>query len=230
MPLIYVQELTRRLGFNGRRFLQRIQFRQNFGAMAIWIDASVSLRDLPSGIDEERISRRKLHHAKVRQRSIGSRHFVVRIGQQLEIKPFLGAKLLVGLDAIEAHSEDKRIPFGILRLINLKVVGLARASGSLVLGIEIKNDSLATIVLQAYGCTLLRWQCEIWSAGAFGGFHRPRQNPRNQKYRNYHHQYQQDDSHHRSLPRGTTPILNQCLQHPAKALTTKDTKLHEGTC
>ena len=62
--------------------------------MATWIDTTVRLRNFPGGIDDERISRRKLHHSKVGQRSVGSRYFVVRIGQQLETESFLCAELL----------------------------------------------------------------------------------------------------------------------------------------
>src|SRR5580704_9380890 len=218
VPLIYVSELTRRLGFHGRRFLQRIQFRQHFGAMATWIDARVRLRNLPGGINEEGISRRELHHSKVGQRSVGSRHFVVRIGQQLETESFLCAELLVRVHAVKAHSHDDCVALGVLGLVHLELVGFARSTRSLIFRIEIEDNPLSPVVLQPDGTAVLRRQGEIWSYASLRRFRRTRQQPWNQKRGSNYDQHQHDNPEHRSLPRGTITDSKPVPRHRSKRI------------
>ena len=81
---------------------------------------------------------------------------MVGIGQQFEVQAFLGAELLVRVHAVEAHAQHNRVFLGVLRLVHLKVVGFAGAAWGLIFGIEIKDDPLSTVVLQADGRAVLR--------------------------------------------------------------------------
>jgi hypothetical protein len=68
---------------------------------------------------------------------------VFRVGQEFEVQALFGTKLFVGIHAVEAYPQHDRIALGILGLIDLKVVGFARAARCLILGIEIQDDPLA---------------------------------------------------------------------------------------
>src|ERR1041384_1698338 len=143
------------------RLLQLVQLRQHFPAMLRRIHAGKNLRNFSRRINQERVPRRKLHHAQVCERSIGRADFVVRIGQQLEIEAFLGAERLMRLDAVEAHSHHHGVVLGVLGLVHLELVGFARSTRSLIFRIEIEDDPLAAVVFQAHASAVLRRQAEI---------------------------------------------------------------------
>src|SRR5271167_621369 len=96
------------------------------------IDARISPGNLPAGIDKEGMPRRKLYHSKIRQRTVGSAHLAVTVGQQLEVQSFFGAELLMRVNAVDAHAQHHRMALGVLRLIHLEVVGFAGTARSLV--------------------------------------------------------------------------------------------------
>jgi len=160
----------------------------------------VSLRDLPHRVDQERVPGCELYQSEIRQRSIRSGHFVVRVGQQLEAQSLFRTKLPVRIDVVEAHSQDDGVAFGVFGLIHLKLVGFARSAWSLVFGIEIENHPSATIVGEANRGAIFRGQGEIWSLASLGGFRRARQQSRDQKQRYDDHQQRQSNLEHGGLP------------------------------
>ena len=99
--------------------------------------------------------RSKLHHAEISERSVGVGDFVVSIGQELEVQSFLGAELFVRVDAIEAHTQHNGVAIGVPRLIDLKVVGFARAAWRLIFRIEIKDNPFSAVVCEADGGAFL---------------------------------------------------------------------------
>jgi hypothetical protein len=138
------------------------------------INARKYLRDFSGWINEEGVSGRKLHHSKVGQRPVGSRDFVVRIGQQPETESFLCAELLVRVHAVKAYSHDDCVALGVLRLVHLELVGFARSTRSLIFRIEIEDDPLSPVVLEPDGTAILRGQGEIWSHASLRRFRRTR--------------------------------------------------------
>jgi len=75
----------------------------------------------------------------------------------------------VGVDAVEAHSQNCGIALGVLGLVDLKIVRLACAAGGLILGIEIEDYPFAAVVLQAHGGSFLGGQGEIGGQAPFRG-------------------------------------------------------------
>jgi len=81
---------------------------------------------------------------------------VIGVGQQLEAQTFLCTELLVGVGVLHTDAKHDGTFLLVPRLVALKVVCLDRAAASEVFGVEVQDDPLAAIVLQTYGCTLLR--------------------------------------------------------------------------
>ena len=89
---------------------------------------------------------------------------MIRIRENGERKRVLCLKVLMGLYAVLADTED----YGTL-LLNLRVslgkaAGLLRTAGGVILRVEIENDLLAPVILQGMGLAVLIRQSEI------GGF------------------------------------------------------------
>ena len=150
------------------RLFEGVELRQNLSAVAERVHAQERFRNPPVGIDQERVSRGELYDRKIVQRSIGIGHFVIGVGQQLESQALLGAELLVRIDAVEADSQDNRVALGVLGLVHLELVGFARSARGLVFGIEVKDDPLAAVILEA-DWAIRRWQGEIWSHASLRG-------------------------------------------------------------
>ena len=170
------------------RRLQSIYGGEDIGTVSLGIHPGKNLCDLSGGVDQERISLGELHDSEIAEGSIQVGHFVVGIGQKFEIEAFFSAELLVGFDAVEAHSENNSIAFGVLRLIHLELVGFARSARSLIFGIEIKNDPFTTVVLETDE-TVLRGQGEVRSHAALGRLCRARQQARDYQDRNHDDYY-----------------------------------------
>jgi hypothetical protein len=158
-----------------------------------WIYAGICLRNLAVGVNQERMPRRKLHHAEIGQRPVGVRDFVVSIGKEFEVQAFFGAKVLVRIHTIEADADYDRIALGILRLIDLKVVRFPRTSRSLIFRIEIENDPLATVIFQAYRLALLRRQCEVRCGASLCGDCRVRQKAGDEYHQHCYHNQKEHD-------------------------------------
>ncbi len=135
-------------------------------------------------------------YAEVGHRAVGIHHFVIGVGKQPEVKALLGAELLVGIDGVAADTEDDSVAFGVLRLVHLKLVGFAGSTRGLVFGIEVEDDPLASVVLEADRGTVLGWESEVW-----GGESRSRGGGAGEKARHQEdgcedHHDQQDDFQH----------------------------------
>lgn len=96
---------------------------------------------------------------------------MVGVRQHLEVETLFRAELFVRVDTVEAHSQNNRIVFGILGLVHLELVGFARSTRGLIFGIEVKDNPLAAVVLQADEA-ILRGQGEIGSHASLGGLRR----------------------------------------------------------
>ena len=137
--------------------------------MGGWIHAGVDRCDSAGGIDEEGVARGEFHDAKIGERSVGGSDFASGVGEKFEIQSLLGAEILVGIDGVEADSEDYGIVLDVFGLVHLKLVGFAGSTGSLIFGIEVEDDPFATVILQADGGSVLGGQGEFGSHCPRGG-------------------------------------------------------------
>jgi hypothetical protein len=94
---------------------------------------------------------------------------VVGVGQEFEVQALFGAEFFVRVDAVEAYAEDDRVVVRVFRLVDLEVVGFAGAAGGLILGIEIQDDPLAAIIVQANRRAFLRGQGEVGRGASLRG-------------------------------------------------------------
>ena len=128
--------------------LQLSERSQHIAAVPRGIDAGINPGNLPARIDEESMPRGKLYHSKIRKRSVGAAHLTVAISQQLEVQSFFGAELFMRVHAVHTYAENHGVPFGVLRMICLKVVRFPRASRSLILGVRESIDLAPAVILQ----------------------------------------------------------------------------------
>ncbi len=72
----------------------------------------------------------------------------------LKFRPSLVQNFFMGVDVVDADPQNDRFPLGILRLIHLEIVRLARAARRLVFRIEVKDDPLFLGSLSDYPASL----------------------------------------------------------------------------
>ena len=147
------------------------------------VHAGKDLRNLSLGIDQECVSGREFHQSKIVQGSIGLGDFVLAVGEQLEVQALLSAELSVGIDAVEADSENGGMALRVLRLIHLELVGFAGSTRGLIFRIKIEDDPLAAVVRES-DRALLRGQGEIRCQVPYRRLRRAHQQARNQQRSN----------------------------------------------
>ena len=140
------------------QFVQRSDY---FLAVLVRIHRRIRTNDLSSGINYERVARRKFDGSHIVERTVGSGHLMFSVRQQFEVQTFLCAELFVRVDAVNADTQDNRIPLAELRLVFLKIVRLDCAAGRHVLWIKVENHPLALVVCQTDRVAILRGQCEF---------------------------------------------------------------------
>jgi hypothetical protein len=145
---------------------------------------------------------------------------VIGVGQQLETQALFCAELLVGIDAVEAYSEDHCVALSVLGLVHLELVGFARSARSLVFGIEIENDPLATVILEA-DRAILGWQGEIGSHASLRRLSGARQHLGDQEHGSHYEHDEQDDPRHERSPQ-EWDSNQQSINH-------RDSKVQEGS-
>jgi hypothetical protein len=118
------------------------------------------LHDLALGIDEKGVAVGDGHGAVVTERAVLIHHLVLRVGEQAEGQPFLGAELLVAVGRVDADADDDRVLGLELRKVALEVMRLDRAALGHVLGIEVEHDPLALEAVEGDLRAVLRWQRE----------------------------------------------------------------------
>ena len=135
--------LAERVGYNQARNtktekpLLLFQFRnrrQHFLGVVRGIHLDPLLHDLALRIDEEGVAVGDLEGGKAAQRAIRIDDLMLRVGEQPEGQPFLGAELLVAVGRVQAHAQNYRVGGVKFRLIALEVVRLNRAAGVMSLG------------------------------------------------------------------------------------------------
>jgi hypothetical protein len=110
----------------------------------------------------------------------------------------LCTELLVGVGAIDTDAKHDYIPLLVLRLVALKVVRLDRAAAGEVFGIEVQDDPLTAILLQADRLAFLRGEHEFWRQAAHrrcgsGKQRQRRASERQNKQRGYQYSMRHED-------------------------------------
>ena len=112
-------------------------------------------------IDQKRVARGDLGDAEIHHRVIECGNFLLGVREQLEVQPFLGAELLVGIFVLHADANDYGVLLLVLRQVALEVVGFHRAPARKILRVEIEHHPLALEIVQANRLGLLRIQREV---------------------------------------------------------------------
>jgi len=142
-------------------------FGEDVSAVDAGIDLLPDLDDLTVGRDEEGVAGGELHVAMGHDRNtIGVDHFVIGVGEHLEVEGVFRAPGFVAFDSVEADAENDGVESVVLIEVALEVMGLDGAALGLVLGIEIENDPLAFEVREADGLVFLRGQGEVGRGSA----------------------------------------------------------------
>jgi len=142
-------------------FLQLSQRFQHFLAVLSGFNTCEDLGDFAFRIDDKGIARGELFSVVFHGRSVLLRYFRAGISQQLEIQPFLCAKILVRLCRIYAHAEDDRIQRLEFREIALEIFRLHRATAREILRVKIEHHPFAAIIFQAYLVAVAGGELEV---------------------------------------------------------------------
>lgn len=124
--------------------------------MPLRIDLFVDLTDNAFRIDDEAGALPELHALPFGLADTERFHKGgIGIGQKIDFKSELVAKLLVGLDAIGAYAENLDVSFLEVRLAGGEGFALEGAAGCVVLWIEVDYKPLACEVAQLLGFAVL---------------------------------------------------------------------------
>src|SRR5579883_91097 len=138
-----------------------VERRKHFFAVVRRIYFGPDFGDFSLRIDEKGVAVRNLEPGVIAQRTVLRHHLLVRITQQREVQPVFRAELLVAVHCVHAHAKNHSIGFLELLLVALEIVGLNRAAGGHVLGIEVEHHPLAAEAVETDRFAFLRRQREI---------------------------------------------------------------------
>ncbi len=152
-----------------RRAGHGIQCGQHFAGVPTRVYRQEAARDPALRVYQKSAPLRHFHKHKIDKRTIGSRHLPTGVRQQTERQAFFLAKILMGIHAIQANSQDHHIPPDELAQFAMKIARLQRSTRRLVLGIEIQDHPLPAEAGETHRTAVLTRQSKVWGRAANRG-------------------------------------------------------------